>query len=282
MDGAEAAGAGMDNTASEPAAPSQAEPTSQAGVDGDNTSSEPAAPSQAGMDNDAANTGALAAFDQPTDRAAERLDDASARAAILADFSELFGSSSDPSVAYPYTARVSGGSIRAKSLELADLDPSAERGRGPAGAKLRYEWLFEVEPPRHSLYGGQHYRIALRYPRGYPLHAPRLQALSILLHSEVELRDPYEGQFDETFYDALIARVHHTSGGAGAPPSGGAVSDCAISAEAPAATGLLRQGGLRFGVGDRVQCNVGVWREGTVVALTHSEPGWEGGRSVTY
>eukprot|EP00962_Isochrysis_galbana_P053028 scaffold24495_cov111-Isochrysis_galbana.AAC.6 len=239
----------------------------------------------------------------PTDRDQSSRARRDASATIIAELCQLFGLDAPPTAGAPcpLTARVSGGIVQAASLELLDLDPADQRGRGPADARLRYEWRLEVEPPHGSPYGGRPYRFVLRFPVGYPLHAPRLQALSILYHAEIELRDPYEGQFDYTFYDALSARAAHAaaavgSAGAGSSPTGpaaisgsdegGAGSGGPVVGDPDTGGGGGVVGGeagrLRFGVGDRVQCNVGVWRDGSVVALAYSQPGWPPSKIAPY
>ena len=139
---------------------------------------------------------------------------------------------------------------------LAPLEYELQRGQMPRGQRLAWRWECAVRPPAASPYAGSYYRVLVRIPLGYPAVPPRLSVLSILRHLDVEMRDPHEGDLDETFYEELARRAGL------ADPLGEAVAPV---------------DGLRFGVGARVECLVGrgVWAVGTVRQLHYVEEGWD-------
>lgn len=85
-------------------------------------------------------------------------------------------------------------------------------------------------------------------------------------HLEVELRDPYEGELDQSFYDELFSRA------------GGKINSQGANAE----TCVHAGSSLRFAVGDEVECNVGHWVQGVVVRLWYREPEWPEDKRVPY
>ena len=74
---------------------------------------------------------------------------------------------------------------------------------------LRFAWRWEVciRGPPGSAYEGDSYRVLVRLPLAFPATPPKLHFLSIMSHLEVETRDPYEGQLDESFYERLAERT---------------------------------------------------------------------------
>eukprot|EP00316_Scyphosphaera_apsteinii_P023109 CAMPEP_0119341044 /NCGR_PEP_ID=MMETSP1333-20130426/101524_1 /TAXON_ID=418940 /ORGANISM="Scyphosphaera apsteinii, Strain RCC1455" /LENGTH=598 /DNA_ID=CAMNT_0007352919 /DNA_START=35 /DNA_END=1831 /DNA_ORIENTATION=- len=139
------------------------------------------------------------------------------------------------------------------------LDPDVQRDRGSRASKLGWQWECSVctsEGP----YAGVPYRIVVRFPLQYPRLPPKVQILSLIIHADVELRDPYEGQLEESFYEALAVRA-------------GILPADELATSRPA---------LRFAVGDEVECNVGEWISGQVVRLWYKENHWEPGRVVPY
>ena len=74
---------------------------------------------------------------------------------------------------------------------------------------LRFAWRWEVciRGPPGSPYEGDSYRVLVRLPLAFPATPPKLHFLSIMSHLEVETRDPYEGQLDESFYERLAERM---------------------------------------------------------------------------
>ena len=162
----------------------------------------------------------------------------------------------------------------------APLDFTKQHPRSsPRAGKLAWRWICSVKGPDGSPYAGDTYRVLLRFPLGYPLLPPQLHVLSILHHIEVDLRDPHEGKLDDLFYQTLVTRC-------------GVDADSVETAlHVPVVpepigrkklTPLAKRPKLRFGVGDRVECNAGSWAAGHVVALWYSEPGWPRGRVAPY
>ena len=120
----------------------------------------------------------------------------------------------------------------------------------------RWRWECSMRGPAGSPYEGASYRVLVRVPIGYPLLAPKLSFLSIITHMEVEARDPYEGQLDESFYDRLGERSERA----------------ATVGEAPS------RSPLRFAIGQRVRCFTGVgWERGRILELWPCEAAWPSG-----
>ena len=160
------------------------------------------------------------------------------------------------------------------------LDFAKQHPRGsPRAGKLAWKWICSVKGPDGSPYGGDTYRVLVRFPLGYPLLPPRLHALSILHHIEVELRDPNEGKLDDLFYEMLIARCGIDAASVEAALRVPVVPETIGRKRPPS---LAKRPKLRFGVGDRVECNAGSWMAGSVVALWYSEPGWPTSRVAPY
>jgi hypothetical protein len=169
--------------------------------------------------------------------------------------------------------------LRAEDTTLFPLDPKAQRGRGPRAGKLRWQWECKILAPADSPYAGEWYRMSVRFPVGYPHLPPRLQMLSIVIHAEVELRDPYEGQLEDVFYEQLTAsRTERASGSADG--GGGSSSSHPAGASRSPAT----RPPLRFAVGARVMCKVAPseWRPGRVSQVWYAEEGWKDERVAPY
>ena len=77
-----------------------------------------------------------------------------------------------------------------------------QRGRNN-WARFAWRWECNVHGPAGTLYAGSSYRVLVRVPRCYPQLPPRILVLSIFSHVEVETRDPYEGQLEDSFYECL-------------------------------------------------------------------------------
>jgi hypothetical protein len=135
---------------------------------------------------------------------------------------------------------------------LAPLAYELQRGKMPRRERLAWRWECSVRPPALSPYAGEHYRVVVRIPLGYPAEPPKLSVLSVIRHLDIEVRDPHEGDLEDAFYEELARR-------AGLAEE--EVEEAAVD-------------GLRFGVGARVHCNVGVWYPGTVKKLNYIEEGW--------
>ena len=134
--------------------------------------------------------------------------------------------------------------------ELAPLEHQQQRGRGPPATKLAWRWTCAIRAPEGSPYAVGSYRVLVRFPMGYPLLPPRLHVLSVLHHIEVDLRDPFEGQLDDLYYEKLAerasraeaaSRVDSRAEAAGAaeagaaPEAGEAETEAEATAEAPPA-----------------------------------------------
>ena len=99
--------------------------------------------------------------------------------------------------------------------ELSSLDYQRQRGRGPQATKLAWRWTCAIRAPEGSPYRAAEgspdavssYRVLVRFPMGYPLLPLRLHVLSVMHHVEVDLRDPFEGQLDDLFYEKLAERA---------------------------------------------------------------------------
>ena len=123
--------------------------------------------------------------------------------------------------------------------ELAPLDLQRQRARGPPATKLAWRWSCAIKAPEGSPYATGSYRVLVRFPVGYPLLPPRLHVLSVLHHIEVDLRDPFEGQLDDLFYEKLAERASRVeaSGAAevgAAPEAGEAEAEAEAEAEVEA------------------------------------------------
>ncbi len=95
----------------------------------------------------------------------------------------------------------------------AKMQPELQRGRNK-WAKHAWRWECNIHGPPGTPYAGSSYRVLVRVPVGYPQLPPRLLVLSIFSHLEVETRDPYEGQLDDSFYECLEevrARASHVA-----------------------------------------------------------------------
>ena len=148
---------------------------------------------------------------------------------------------------------------------LSPVETATQRGRYPS-ARLAWRWECTVRGPANSPFEGESYRVLVRLPLAYPSAPPKLHVLSTITHLEVEVRDPHEGNLDDSFYERLAERVESGSGGqaAAAPP--------AVRTVVPG------RPSLRFGLGARVECKVGRsvhgdsgWVAGEVVALWYTE-----------
>ena len=136
--------------------------------------------------------------------------------------------------------------------------------RNRAMAALECQWNCILKAPETSPYKDQTFRLAVRFPRGFPSYPPDIQVLSIILHSDISQRDPREGQLSQEFYETLAVC-------AGAPLP-----------EPTPKTSPPDIGQLRFAVGENVRCNVGDWVNGTVVKVHYSEPDWPEDVTVPY
>ena len=90
---------------------------------------------------------------------------------------------------------------------LSALAYAAQRGKISHDQRLAWRWECAVRGPPGSPYAGEHYRVVVRLPLGYPAVAPKLSVLSIVHHLDIEVRDPYEGDLEDPFYEELARRA---------------------------------------------------------------------------
>ena len=156
-------------------------------------------------------------------------------------------------------------------LVLSPMKPDVQRGRITA-TKYAWRWECQVRGPAGSPYAGRSYRVLVRLPVGYPRTPAKLQVLSTIVHDVVEVRDPYEGQLDESFYERLAERVETEGGAATDSGDGGGEGEGSGS------------DGLRFRIGTRVRCKIGAfaWESGRVIDTHYAEPSWPAGEVVPY
>ena len=156
-------------------------------------------------------------------------------------------------------------------LVLSPMKPDVQRGRITA-TKYAWRWECQVRGPAGSPYAGRSYRVLVRLPVGFPRTPAKLQVLSTIVHDVVEVRDPYEGQLDESFYERLAERVETEGGAATDSGDGGGEGEGSGS------------DGLRFRIGTRVRCKIGAfaWESGRVIDTHYAEPSWPAGEMVPY
>ncbi len=95
--------------------------------------------------------------------------------------------------------------LTVRESSLSPLDPTIQRGRAKQ-ARIASTWECSVAGPKGSPYEGD-VRLLVKLPVGFPVLPPRLQVLSVIYHVDVEMRDPYEGALDDSFYEILADRL---------------------------------------------------------------------------